>query len=59
MALYNIDGKEIALLETARKPAGENAFTLSSKEHKLAAGVYILRVTVGGESVTKYIVSLQ
>ena len=53
--VYDIVGKEINSVFEGNLGNGEQQFPIAEKTH-FAAGVYFVRLTVGGESFTKKLI---
>ncbi len=51
LAVYDVLGREVAVLADAVQPVGEHAVQLGGSD--LAAGVYLVRLEVGGETLTR------
>ncbi len=51
LALYDVTGREVAVLAEGSWPAGEGSAVINASE--FAAGVYIVRLTAGRDSVTR------
>ncbi len=49
-------GVLVEVLEEKQLSAGNHAYTFGAKEHGFAAGMYLVRITVDGETVVKRIV---
>ena len=53
LALYDVTGREVAIVQEGSRPAGQGAAVLDAAG--MAPGVYVLRLTAGGESVSQTI----
>ncbi len=53
IALYDVTGREVVVVQEGARPAGQGAATLDAST--LAAGVYVLRLTAGAESLAQTI----
>jgi hypothetical protein len=51
LALYDVTGREVAVLADGSWPAGEGSAVIDASE--FPTGVYIVRLTAGGDSVTR------
>jgi hypothetical protein len=49
-------GVLVEVLEEKQLSAGNHTYTFGAKEHGFAAGMYLVRITVDGETVVKRIV---
>ncbi len=55
IAVYDVVGKEIANVYNGNLNVGEHQFSIAEKT-KLAAGVYFIKLNVGGENFTKKLI---
>jgi hypothetical protein len=53
LALYDVTGREIAVVQEGSRPAGQGSAVLDATT--LAPGVYVLRLTAGGASIAETI----
>jgi hypothetical protein len=51
--VYNILGREVAVLLNEQKNAGEYEITFNSAKYNLASGVYFYKLTAGGNTLVK------
>ena len=51
LALYDVLGREVALVESGDRPAGAHDISLSTAG--LASGIYVVRLDAGGETLTR------
>lgn len=54
--LFDIYGRQVASFNESNKPAGSHVSNLDLSSYNLAEGTYLLRMTFGGEIVTKRLV---
>ncbi|MHC1738157.1 MAG: T9SS type A sorting domain-containing protein [Ignavibacteriaceae bacterium] len=59
LKLYDVTGKEVAVLVREEKEAGYHNYELLIKNHKLASGVYFYNITAGDFTATKKMVLLK
>jgi len=57
LAVYDLLGKEVAVLVNERKEPGEYEFTFDARN--LAGGMYVCRLTAGGHVETRKMVLLR
>ena len=57
--IYNILGKELAVLLNEPKNAGEYELTFNSARYNLASGVYFYKLTAGGNTSIKKMLLLK
>jgi hypothetical protein len=59
MKIYNILGKEVAVLLNEQKNPGEYEITFNSSKYNLASGVYFYKLTAGGFTSVKKMMLLK
>ena len=59
-SIFDITGKEMAtVLKNTQKPAGKHSETISAKDYNLKSGIYLLRINMNGQVVTKRIIRIE
>ena len=57
--VYDLSGKLIATVEDCKKPAGVNRVTFDADKYSCPEGMYILKIFVDGEMVSKRIIKVK
>ncbi len=57
LEVFDLLGRRVALLVDERRPAGTHVVRFSTEG--LSSGLYVCRLTAGGESVSRYLVNLR
>ncbi len=57
--VYNVIGKKVETLVNATQAAGEYKYNFSAKEKGFDAGVYFVKITIDGKTITRKIVELK
>lgn len=58
-AVYDLNGKEVAVLADQNQSAGNYTYTLDAETNKMNSGLYLIRVMVDNQVITKQIVRLK